>query len=161
MIWKSAILLAVMLVGQPWSKDLDSLGVEPDTETSVEELLVSENSVDEATDSTISLTYSGELESVEDDWIYSGNFKITHYCNCSKCCGKWAGGPTASGVMPASNHTIAVDKDVIPLGSEVLINGQIYIAEDTGVSGHTIDIFCDSHSEALNRGMYTTEVKWR
>lgn len=105
----------------------------------------------------------GNSEQLEDDgcWEHSATCRITHYCNCAKCCGKWAGGPTASGVMPVAGRTIAVDPSVIPLGSEVLINGQIYVAEDTGVSGYWIDIYCNSHGEALQRGMYYTEVCWR
>ena len=103
-----------------------------------------------------------EVEEVQENtWANTANFTITHYCNCAKCCGKWAGGPTASGVMPEAGRTIAVDSKVIPLGSEVLIGDTIYIAEDTGVKGYWIDIYCNSHSEAKNRGMYTAEVSWK
>lgn len=102
-----------------------------------------------------------EVPTTEENWNVIQNCTITHYCNCSRCCGQWAGGPTASGVMPTVNHTVAVDKSVIPLGSEVLINGTVYIAEDTGVKGNWIDIYVGSHSEALQRGMYTTTVQWR
>ena len=38
-----------------------------------------------------------------------GNVVTSGYCNCSICCGQWSGGPTASGVYPTANHTIAVD----------------------------------------------------
>lgn len=86
--------------------------------------------------------------------VYLGNFKITHYCNCSKCCGKWAGGLTASGTKPTQGRTIAVDTKVIPMGSKVEINGHIYTAEDTGgaIKGNKIDIFISSHSEAYRKG---------
>lgn len=84
-----------------------------------------------------------------------GQFKITAYCNCSKCCGKWAGGPTASGAMPKAGRTIAVDPKVIPLGSKVIIDGHTYIAEDTGgaIKGNKIDLYCSSHAEALSWGV--------
>lgn len=98
---------------------------------------------------------------IGDGWSDPISCTITHFCNCAVCCGKWAGSPTASGAWPVAGRTVAVDKSVIPLGSEVLINGHIYIAEDTGVKGNWIDIFCNSHQEALNRGMYTTTVQWR
>lgn len=99
----------------------------------------------------------------ETGWTSLGTFRITHFCACSKCCGKWAGGPTASGTMPEAGRTIAVDPDVIPLGSEVRINGHVYIAEDTGsgVDGNAIDIFVDDHAEAVQLGMYYAEVEWR
>lgn len=91
---------------------------------------------------------------------YLGTFSSTAYCNCSACCGKWAGGPTKSGTMPVAGRTIAVDPKVIPLGSKVMINGNIYIAEDTGgaIKGNKIDIYFGSHSSALNYGRRTIEV---
>lgn len=92
-------------------------------------------------------------------WTQLGTFRITHYCNCKLCAGKWAGGPTASGAMPAAGRTVAVDPKVIPLGSKVQINGHEYIAEDTGVSGSAIDIFVNDHQEALQLGLYYAEVK--
>lgn len=80
---------------------------------------------------------------------------ITHYCNCSACCGSWAGGATASGTTPTAGRTVAAD---LPFGTRLLINGHEYIVEDSGVSGCWVDIYCDSHSEALAKGMYQTEV---
>lgn len=84
-----------------------------------------------------------------------GQFRISAYCNCSKCCGKWAGGPTASGTTPKAGRTIAVDPKVIPLGSKVIIDGHTYIAEDTGsaIKGNKIDMYFSSHSEAMAWGV--------
>lgn len=84
-----------------------------------------------------------------------GQFKITAYCNCSKCCGQWAGGPTAYGTMPAEGRTIAVDPNVIPLGSKVVIDGHTYVAEDTGsaIKGNKIDMYFNSHSDAMAWGV--------
>jgi 3D (Asp-Asp-Asp) domain-containing protein len=88
-----------------------------------------------------------------------GVFEITHYCKCTRCCGK-NDGITATGTQATAGRTIAVDPEVIPLGTEVIIDGQSYIAEDTGgaIKGNKIDIFCDSHEEAINRGRITREV---
>ena len=84
-----------------------------------------------------------------------GQFKITAYCNCSKCCGQWAGGPTASGTIPEEGRTIAVDPKVIPLGTKVVIDGHTYIAEDTGsaIKGNKIDMYFNSHSAAMAWGV--------
>ena len=41
-----------------------------------------------------------------------GEVVTTGYCNCSLCCGKWAGGHTASGTVPKANHTLAVDAQI-------------------------------------------------
>lgn len=94
-------------------------------------------------------------QNTETNMIYLGQFKTTAYCNCSKCCGIWAGGPTASGAMPVAGRTIAVDPNVVPIGSTVFIDGHAYIAEDTGsgVYGNSIDIFHSSHQAALNWGV--------
>ncbi len=85
--------------------------------------------------------------------------KTTAYCNCSVCCGSWAGGPTASGKMPKEGRTIAVDKNVIPLGTKVEIDGKIYIAEDTGVKGNWIDIYFEKHSDTNKYGVQYKTVK--
>lgn len=92
--------------------------------------------------------------------VYLGTFSSTAYCACSKCCGKWAGGNTASGTKPIQGRTIAVDPKVIPLGSKVIVNGRTYIAEDTGsaIKGKKIDIFYSSHSDALNWGRRNVEI---
>jgi 3D (Asp-Asp-Asp) domain-containing protein len=92
--------------------------------------------------------------------INLGEFKLTAYCPCEICCGKWSGGATASGVMPKANHTIAVDTDVIPFGTEVIINNKKYIAEDTGsaIKGNKIDIYFEDHQEALEFGVQYANV---
>jgi 3D (Asp-Asp-Asp) domain-containing protein len=94
------------------------------------------------------------------DGVYLGKFTLTAYCNCKKCCGKWSGGPTASGKMPKEGRTIAVDPKVIPLGSKVIINGKTYAAEDTGskIKNKRIDVYFNSHSEALKFGEQTAKV---
>lgn len=88
-----------------------------------------------------------------------GVFKTTGYCPCSICSEGW-GRHTSTGAMAASSHTIAVDPKVIPYGSQVIINGVIYTAEDRGggVKGNHIDIFFDTHSESKEHGMQHEEV---
>ena len=76
---------------------------------------------------------------------YIGTFQLTAYCNCSLCCGKWAGGPTASGTVPTEGRTVACNS--IPMGTHIIINGHEYIVEDTGAMGNNvIDIYMASHS---------------
>jgi|GEM_PF-2457735 3D (Asp-Asp-Asp) domain-containing protein len=65
-------------------------------------------------------------------------------------------GITASGAKVKENFTIAVDPDVIPLGSLVYIEGiGIRKAEDTGsaIKGHKIDIYMPDLEEALKFGV--------
>lgn len=81
-------------------------------------------------------------------------FKVTAYCPCIKCCGK-TDGITATGTLATAGRTIAVDPTVIPYGSEVILNGHTYIAEDCGgaIKGNKIDMFFNTHQEALNWGV--------
>ena len=101
-----------------------------------------------------------EEEAKKPKLVSLGTFKLTAYCNCSKCCGKWAGGKTASGTTPTAGRTIAVDTSVIPFGTKVVINGNTYIAEDTGsaIKGNRIDVYFSSHQSALNFGKQSAEV---
>jgi 3D (Asp-Asp-Asp) domain-containing protein len=90
-----------------------------------------------------------------------GEFTITHYCACKKCCGK-TDGITATGTLATEGRTIAVDPSVIPLGSEVIIDGHSYIAEDTGgaIKGYKVDVFVADHQEAIQRGKFVREVRY-
>lgn len=83
-----------------------------------------------------------------------GNFKLTYYCACQKCCEKPITSPnygiTATGTKVTEGRTIAVDPRVIPYGSKVYIEGLgVFIAEDCGgaIKYNRIDIFKQSHSE--------------
>lgn len=103
-------------------------------------------------------------------WKSLGIYKITAYCPCSKCCGRYAynrpeddnGEPiikTASGAIAKSNYTVGVNPNVIPFGSVLLIDGKEYVAEDTGnFSGKLIDIYFDTHEEAESFGMKYEEI---
>ena len=95
----------------------------------------------------------------ETGWESLGTFTATWYCPCEKCCGKYSSGYTATGTLATEGRTVAVDPKVIPLGSKLRINGHIYIAEDTGVSGRVIDIFVSSHEKALQYGVKKVEVE--
>jgi len=84
---------------------------------------------------------------------------VTHYCPCSKCCGQWADGITASG-KKAARGMVAMSS-VWPFGTQIMINGTMYTVEDRGGSGiesnrGRVDIFVPSHQEALRLGRYTT-----
>lgn len=87
-----------------------------------------------------------------------GEFEITAYCPCPLCCGKDPGDPeygiTATGTRATAERTVAVDPDVIPLGSVLYIGGYRYIAEDVGgaIQGNIIDIYMESHDKALEFG---------
>jgi 3D (Asp-Asp-Asp) domain-containing protein len=74
-------------------------------------------------------------------------------------------GTTATGVNLKENpdaKVIAVDPNVIPLGSKVYVEGYGYAtAEDTGgaIQGNRIDVFIPSKDQAVDFGRKTVNVK--
>ena len=89
-----------------------------------------------------------------------GKYRITHYCPCSICCGPFTDGITSTGVTAITNRTIAVDPRIIPYGCNIVINGQVYVAEDCGgaIKGNRIDIYVATHEEANEKGVYEADV---
>lgn len=91
---------------------------------------------------------------------YIGECTVTYYC-CeayAHVCGD-GDGLTATG-LPVTPGVVAVDPEVIPLGSTVIIDGQAYLAADTGgtVRGNHVDIAVATHQEAEDLGTTTAEV---
>jgi 3D (Asp-Asp-Asp) domain-containing protein len=81
--------------------------------------------------------------------------EVTAYCACPLCCGK-SDGITFSGRHAMANHTIAVDPAVIPLSSEVYLEGLgIFTAEDVGsaINGQKIDLFMNEYHQAVQFGV--------
>ena len=98
-----------------------------------------------------------------DKKTYIGTFKITHYCPCSRCCGVGGGKITASGTRPTAGRTVGVNPRLIKYGTRLKIGKQSgYVAEDTGggIGWYHLDVFCNSHTEALQRGVQTKKV-WK
>lgn len=100
-----------------------------------------------------------------------GNFKLTAYCSCSICCGEWAynrpideyGNEIVYGSIGerlTADYSIAVDPNVIPYGTEVIINNHTYKAQDCGgaIDGNEIDVYFDDHQKALIFGVQYAEV---
>ena len=89
----------------------------------------------------------------------SGVYKVTAYCACMQCCGK-TNGITASGAKATANHTIAAPS-TFAFGTKVVINGITYTVEDRGgaIQGNRIDIYMNSHAEALAWGVRYVEVE--
>lgn len=87
-----------------------------------------------------------------------GSCTVSHYCceNYDHICND-GDTITASG-LPVQPGMVAVDPEVIPLGSTVIINGTSYLAADTGVKGRWVDVAVPTHEEAQALGVYTANV---
>ncbi len=82
-----------------------------------------------------------------------GDFILTFYTH--------TGNTTKTGVYPKTKRTIAVDPNIIPLGSVLYIEGYgVFIAEDTGgkIKGNRADIFVNTKQEAINLGVKKARV---
>lgn len=95
------------------------------------------------------------------------NVTITFYCCEARphICGTGTG-ITTSGRRVTPYVSCAVDTDIIPLGSTIMIehNGEmVYLrADDTGgsIKGNRLDIAVKVHEEALSLGVKTADIWW-
>ena len=117
-----------------------------------------------------------EMEAAENELIEAAllarshrleDVTITFYCCEGRphICGTGTG-ITASGRRVTPYVSCAVDTDIIPLGSTIMIEhngGMVYLrADDTGpaVKGDHIDIAVKGHVEALSLGVQTADIWW-
>lgn len=133
-------------------------------------------SVDKRTTETDKRTIEIEIDKEGDSDkaikpVSLGEFKLTAYCSCSLCCGKWAynrpvdenGNEIVYGAIGErlrEGYSIAVDPSVIPYRTEVVINGHTYKAQDCGgaIKGNRIDVYFEDHQAALNFGVQYADV---
>ena len=82
-----------------------------------------------------------------------GEYRISAYCPCEKCCLK-SDGITASGTQATAGRTVAMNG--VPFGTKIVIDGHEYTVEDRGggLGSKIIDIYFDTHEEALNSGLW-------
>ena len=94
------------------------------------------------------------------DYEYLGEFTVTAYCPYEDEYGNATARPYNGEYIAVEGITVAVDPEVIPYGSVVIIDGHSYIAHDCGgaVKGKVIDIYFDSIEEMNAWGKQTKEV---
>lgn len=126
---------------------------EIDNKTTIEETIDTENNKDGDTNWAVKPVSLGE-------------FKLTAYCSCQICCGKWSYN-RPNGIVYGSigeelkeGYSIAVDPDIIPYRTEVIIDDKTYEAQDCGgaIKGNRIDVYFEDHDDALEFGVQYTEV---
>lgn len=107
----------------------------------------------EITDLNIQISELERTINFYESWQCLGEFKITYYWPGEDSYGT----STSTGAVATEGRTVAVDPEIIPYGTEIMIDGHIYIAEDTGSAlkgNRTIDIFVNDPKEE----MYYTSV---
>jgi len=101
-----------------------------------------------------SLTLVPATAQAKKKYIDYGKMLLTAYCPCDDCSSGYGRRCALKGRHAESGRTVAVDPDIIDLGSKVWIDGEMYVAEDVGthVNGDHIDIFFDTHEEVVKFG---------
>ena len=110
-------------------------------------------------------------ETTETPNKYIGTFRLTAYCSCRKCCEGYADNRPidengneivygAIGEILTEGYSIAVDPKVIPYRTEVLIDGNVYKAQDCGgaIKGNEIDVYFSDHQSAKEFGVQYKDV---
>lgn len=92
-------------------------------------------------------------------------FRVTAFCACEKCCKGSADRITANGYrIQYGDRFIAAPKEY-PFGTKMQIpgynGGTLVSVQDRGgaIKGNKLDVYFDTHQEALNWGVKIIEVK--
>ncbi|MBQ6263057.1 MAG: 3D domain-containing protein [Clostridia bacterium] len=133
-----------------------------------------EESVEETEQITENVTESVQEQTEQPEepkLVCLGTYKLTAYCGCSKCCGKWGENRpvdeygktivrTAGGYRAVEGVTVAADISVLPYGTKVIINDHEYTVQDRGgaINGNIIDIYFEFHQAALEFGVQYANV---
>lgn len=134
------------------NNELDNLRMEINEIGSKEEVEKKEETkvADYKVTSRGSISRTERVDTSSGGWT---TFNVSAYCSCSKCCGK-SNAITASGAKAKAGVTIAAPSKYV-FGTQIYLEGMgTYTVQDRGgaIQGNKIDIYFDSHSEALAFG---------
>lgn len=124
--------------------------------------LTSRNTADRNPALTASTTLAKSVEGIEPT---VKTFNTSAYCACMSCCGK-TNAITASGAKASAWYTVAAGKGY-KMGTVIYIpaladkpNGGWFVVQDRGgaISNSKLDVFMNSHSEALQYGRKNLEA---
>lgn len=111
----------------------------------------------------------GEAEKINEEitrgLMYAGTYTVTAYSADYACCGKHPSHPeygiTASGTTATEGITIASDWSVLPVGTEIYLDGIGYrTVEDngSGIDGKDLDLYFEDYDEAVRWGIKKLDV---
>lgn len=148
----------VLKQGQEGLKEV-TYKIKYQNEIEIEKIVLSETVIKEPVNKIVQVQKNATSRSSNlprttvSDATGGSTYKITAYCPCAKCCGK-ATGRTASGTRATAGRTVAASSQ-FSFGTKLNIGGHTYTVEDRGgaIRGNKIDIYVNSHSEALRWGV--------
>jgi len=91
--------------------------------------------------------------------------EVTAYCPCSRCCGKWADGVTASGHKIQRGDKFVAADIKFPFGTMMIVPGyaegkKVKVLDRGGaITGNKIDVFFSDHKIALVWGRKDIDVE--
>jgi 3D (Asp-Asp-Asp) domain-containing protein len=91
--------------------------------------------------------------------------KVTGYCPCPKCCGKYSDGKTACGHRIADDDTFVAADRRYAFGTKMTVPGYndsrpVDVLDRGGaIRGNRLDVFFKSHREARKWGVRYLPVK--
>jgi len=93
--------------------------------------------------------------------------RVTAYCPCPKCCGRFSDGITACGHKIADGDRFAASDKKFSIHTELIIPGYnnnrpVEVLDRGGaITGERLDVFFNTHDEALEWGVQYLDVKVR
>ncbi len=93
--------------------------------------------------------------------------RVTAYCPCSKCCGQYADGITASGHKIQPGDAFAAADRRYPFGTEMIVPGYndsetVKVLDRGGaITRNRLDVFFHTHQQALEWGVQHLDVQVR
>ena len=90
--------------------------------------------------------------------------RVTAYCACSKCCGEYSDGITASGHRIKAGDTFAAADAKYAFGTKMMIEGYNsgkavkVLDRGSAIQGDRLDVFFSTHQQALEWGVRHIEV---
>ncbi len=93
--------------------------------------------------------------------------RVTAYCPCKVCCGRFAKGRTANGYVIRRGDSFVAAPKKYTFGTEIIVpqynDDKPIIVNDRGgaIKGNRLDVFFQSHAEATKWGIKYLDVKVR
>lgn len=169
-----ALLLAVLLVGSTYgamkrTAELNDLATD-NAKLAGQYNALSQKYADMKTPEPVVVEKVVVEDSVTDS-EFLGEYTITYYCSCEKCCGAYGSNRpkvnnkevvfTSTGAFAQEGITVAVDPSKIPYGTVLYIEGVGFrIAQDCGgaIKGNKIDVYVSDHEKANQYGKHQARV---
>lgn len=172
--WYAAAILILLLLALCWrAAEIRAAGEKETAEKAeagpVVQTLQLDMGMSKPAEAVLIRAKSGAEDAEPDRDNLISDCTITYFCaeTYPHICGT-GDGLTAMGAQVQPGVTCAVDPDVIPLGSDVMVDFgdgvlHTYRAEDTGgaVRGNHVDLCVASHQEAEALGVMYATVRWK